>query len=239
MHEQVMSFRDYVKEYGLARAEGVLLRYLTEAYRALSRTVPDRHKTDAVLDLEEWLGAEVRQVDASLLEEWARLESGLPELPISPDDAAADGSVDITRNERALSVLIRNASFRLVQAMARRDAARFVEVLVELGPDPGGESDAELSDAKRRWTLRSVEDAFLKFFGAHEALGTDADARSATRVPIERLDGRWRVRQVLSDPEEDHDFALVLDVDLELCRSQGRLIMQLLGLDSIDSPLDA
>ena len=70
-----MTFTEYVSHYGLARSEGVVLRYLSDAYKALERTVPDDAKTDELLDLIEWLGELVRQVDSSLLDEWERLQN--------------------------------------------------------------------------------------------------------------------------------------------------------------------
>ena len=44
MYERAMTFAEYVGFYGLARSEGLVLRYLADAYRALRQTVPDgRH----------------------------------------------------------------------------------------------------------------------------------------------------------------------------------------------------
>jgi hypothetical protein len=39
--ERHMTFVEYVGFYGLARSEGLVLRYLADAYKALNRTVPD------------------------------------------------------------------------------------------------------------------------------------------------------------------------------------------------------
>ena len=54
--ERAMTFADYVQHYGLTRAEGTLLRYLSNAYKALVQTVPGGAKTDDLYDLTEWLG---------------------------------------------------------------------------------------------------------------------------------------------------------------------------------------
>ena len=48
MFEGFRSFSDYVQEYDLERAEGLLLRHLNSVYKVLSQTVPDGVKTDAV-----------------------------------------------------------------------------------------------------------------------------------------------------------------------------------------------
>src|SRR5262249_31107919 len=68
MLEHGMGFHEYVKEYGLARAEGLLLRYLSEAFKALVQNVPEDAKTDELYDLTDELGAIVRDVDSSLID---------------------------------------------------------------------------------------------------------------------------------------------------------------------------
>src|SRR3954471_15306427 len=70
MYESGRTFSEFVAYYGVARSEGLVLRYLSDAYRALRQTVPERVKTDELDDIIEWLGETVRQVDSSLLDEW-------------------------------------------------------------------------------------------------------------------------------------------------------------------------
>jgi superfamily II RNA helicase len=55
MFERGLTFSEYVSYYGLARSEGLVLRYLADAYRALRQTVPDEDKTPELEDLIEWL----------------------------------------------------------------------------------------------------------------------------------------------------------------------------------------
>ena len=85
--ERAMTFTEYVSHYGLQRSEGLVLRYLSDAYRAARQTIPDEAKTEELLDLIEWLGELVRQVDSSLLDEWEALAAGGG--PLSEQDAAA------------------------------------------------------------------------------------------------------------------------------------------------------
>ena len=73
MHERAMNFGEYVNHYGLKRSEGLLLRYLSDAYRALVQNVPAERRSAAVEELTDWLGGLVRCVDSSLLDEWERL----------------------------------------------------------------------------------------------------------------------------------------------------------------------
>ena len=75
MYERAMTFVEYVGFYGLARSEGLVLRYLADAYKALRQTVPEDARTEELTDLIEWLGELVRQVDSSLIDEWERLRN--------------------------------------------------------------------------------------------------------------------------------------------------------------------
>ncbi|HSF97207.1 MAG TPA: DUF3516 domain-containing protein, partial [Ornithinibacter sp.] len=73
MYERAMTFGEFVAHHKLFRAEGVVLRYLTDAYRALRSTVPTSARTEEVDDIVEWLGEVVRHTDSSLLDEWEAL----------------------------------------------------------------------------------------------------------------------------------------------------------------------
>ena len=75
MYERSMTFTEYIGFYGLSRSEGLVLRYLADAYKALRQTVPEDGKTEELIDLIEWLGELVRQVDSSLIDEWERLRN--------------------------------------------------------------------------------------------------------------------------------------------------------------------
>src|ERR671921_422083 len=100
MHERAMSFSELVSFYGLARSEGLVLRYLADAYKAMRRTVPEALKTEEVPHLTEWLGELVRQTDSSLLDEWERLSD-----PAAAAVVAVQGGEGppppVTANERA------------------------------------------------------------------------------------------------------------------------------------------
>ena len=123
MYERAMTFAEFVSAYQLARSEGLVLRYLTDAYRTLRQTVPAAHRSEQFDDLFEWLGETVRQTDSSLLDEWEALSDPdanerLEEL----EGLAAHGGTrparPITANERAFRVMVRNAMFRRVQLAA-------------------------------------------------------------------------------------------------------------------------
>src|SRR5699024_6702349 len=122
MYERAMNFVEYIGFYSLARSEGVLLRYLADVYDALRHSVPAEAKDEQLADLVEWLGAPVRTVDSSLLDEWEALrepgaDASGPEARPRPPEQDPDR---VTANERAFRVMVRNAMFRRVELAARQ-----------------------------------------------------------------------------------------------------------------------
>ena len=101
MYERALTFPEYVAFYGLSRSEGLVLRYLADAFKALRQTVPDEAKTEELTDLIEWLGEVVRQVDSSLLDEWERLRN-----PAAGPGERAETGRRVTSNIRAFRVLV-------------------------------------------------------------------------------------------------------------------------------------
>jgi len=205
MVERSMTFTEFVSHYGLSRTEGLVLRYLTDAYRALRQTVPDSARTEELHDLTEWLGELIRGVDSSLLDEWEQLQNP-SEFPVVP---SADEAVrPITANTRSFRVLVRNALFRRVQLAAR---GRWDE-LDELDPDVD-------------WA-GSLED----YFSEHDEIGTGPDARGPELFQVDQAPGVWRVRQVLADPAEDHDWAVRAEVDLAASDEAGEVVLAVTGV---------
>ena len=141
MYERFMDFNEYVREYDLGRAEGTLLRYLSDVYKALTQTVPAPLKTKEIDEIEVFLGAMVRAVDSSLLDEWERIRAGAVTGAIVSEAAgaaeAAAGEADVTRDERGFTVLVRNAMAQLLRALARKDwasAASMIETADDDAP---------------------------------------------------------------------------------------------------------
>ncbi|WP_250444487.1 RNA helicase [Actinotalea sp. C106] len=217
LHEHAMTFTEYVSYYGLERTEGVLLRYLADAYRALRQTVPAERRDEHLEDLVEWLGELVRGTDSSLLDEWERLSN-----PDAVDTAADDGGLaeeappSITTNRRAFRVLVRNALFRRVELAARE---RWTE-LGNLGDvDPDGE----------RWDTDRWHAALDPYFDEHDEIGVGPDARGPGLLMITERPGtdgeRWEVRQVLDDPARDRDWRIDAVVDLAASDERGEVAL--------------
>ncbi|WP_433824722.1 DEAD/DEAH box helicase [Actinoplanes sp. CA-015351] len=201
MYERAMTFTEYVSYYGLSRSEGLVLRYLADAFRALRQTVPEDARTEELTDLIEWLGELVRQVDSSLLDEWARLQNPGAEIAEVRID---DKPPAVTRNVRAFRVLVRNAMFRRVELAALR---RW---------DLLGEMDAESGWPAERW-----QKAIQEYYDEYDELGTGPSARGPAFLHIDQGAAVWTVRQVFEDPNGDHDWGIEATIDLEASDEAG------------------
>ncbi len=220
MYESAMGFTDFVRRYQLARSEGLVLRYLTDAYRTLRRTVTDDYRTPELDDLIEWLGETVRQTDSSLLDEWEALSD--PDHLARALRAAAEGTPpalrSISQQERAFTVMIRNAMFRRVELVARDD----LDGLMALERAAADRTDppAEVQVTRSVWD-QAIED----YYAEHDEVGLDADARGPDLLRIERSGRRWSVTQTLADPEGHHDWVIEAEVDLDLSDELGELAL--------------
>ncbi len=146
-----MTFAELVSHYGLARSEGLVLRYLADAYRALRQTVPAEARTEELEDLTEWLGELIRQVDSSLLDEWEQLTNPGAESDDQQVAFGADIPRPITANARAFKVMVRNAMFRRVELASRQ---RWDE-LAALGDGLDADDWADCSSCTSTSTTRS------------------------------------------------------------------------------------
>ena len=207
MFERSMSFGEYVSFYQLARSEGLVLRYLSDAFRAIRQTVPTEAKDEELLDIIEWLGELVRQVDSSLVDEWNELVDPSSHLPEDEAAVVPPPPPSVVTNRRAFTVLVRNELFRRVQLAAlERD-----DELAELDPDAA-------------WP-----EALDRYYAEHDDILTGPAARSPRLVTIDETDaaaGVWRVEQVIDDPAGDHDWRIRAEVDLRASAEEGAAVVR-------------
>ncbi|HET7385427.1 MAG TPA: DUF3516 domain-containing protein [Nocardioidaceae bacterium] len=222
MYERSMTFSEYVAFYGLARSEGLVLRYLSDTFKALRQTVPDSYRTEELTDLVEWLGEMVRQTDSSLLDEWERLTDPAAE-PVEATPSRVEEPRPVTANERAFTVLVRNAMFRRVE-LAALDRAEELGAL-DSGSPGGGTAGGEQRMGATRW--REALDAY---FAEHDWIDTGPDARGPAMLVIEREPRLWRVQQILGDPAGDHDWRIFAEVDLDASDEAGELVLRVTDL---------
>ena len=213
MLESAADFKGYIQKLGIARSEGILLRYLAEAFRSLDRTVPLEKRNDQLNDIISWLGFVVRSVDSSLVDEWAAAGED------SAFDAAPPSGADVVvADRRGMTLLVRNALFRRVSLAARERA------------DELGELDEAWGMGELRWR-RALE----AFFEAHEELLVDGDARSTAFFTIDESDELrpaaegghvWHVHQIFHDSDGDHDFGIMTDVDLDATQEESEAVFK-------------
>ncbi|WP_134768776.1 DEAD/DEAH box helicase [Nocardioides sp. 1609] len=238
LYEQGMSFTDFVSRYQLARSEGLVLRYLTDAYRALRQTVPEQHRTPDLEDLLEWLGETIRQTDSSLLDEWEALSDPDHAARAITENAPPSSPRPLSKQDRAFRVMVRNAMWRRVDLVARDDLDGLM-ALERAAAD-------RLDPAREVVMTRSAWDAAIEeYYAEHDRVGTDGDARSPELLAIEPATGvpagvevdddveeadlpavrLWRLRQTVADPEGHHDWVIDAVADLDASDELGELVL--------------
>lgn len=208
MYERYCSFGDYVREYGLQRSEGILLRQVNQTYRVLLQTVPDAAKTDGVLDVIGYLRAMLGRVDTSLLEEWESLVSGEvePGAEVEDDGPIAPKPFDPVQDPRGFIARVRAELHAIVRSLAQGDyeeAARGIRH----------------REGYPEWTAESLQEAMAPYFEDHEKILFDPRARAPSLSVVRKRDGNvYTAQQVLYDPAEDLDWMLdgevVVDADM-------------------------
>ena len=220
MLEGANDFKGYIQKLNIARSEGILLRYLAEAFRSLDRTVPVAKRNEQLEDIISWLGFMVRSVDSSLVDEWEA--AGDPAaLDVAPPSAANR----VVADRRGVTLLVRNALIRRV-TLAARDHY-----------DQLGELDADFGMTATRW-----ERALDAYYEQHEEILTDADARSSAMLSIDEADEQaahvWHVHQIFADEDGDHDFGIKADLDLDATQEEGEAVFKNYRVGFIEDLLD-
>lgn len=208
-YETGATFSEFVSRYKLMRSEGIVLRYLSDAYQALRRTLPVELRTEELEDVIEWLGVLVRGVDSSLLDEWEALTN-----PDDTEDAASEVRPDSPRSlsaqTKVLTQMVRAAMWRRVEDFAFERE----EQLGELDGESGWNAD--------RWG-----EAMDDFYDAHDHVVIEDYARKSQYLRLEQESKRWLVTQTIVDPEGDNDFVMQATVDLEQTDEDGELALTL------------
>lgn len=225
MFERYLSFADYVREYGLERSEGLLLRHLSQTWKVLSQTVPDQAKTGPVVEMESYFQELIRGVDSSLLEEWERIrnpghvEADVTEKPSRPE------SFDITRDRESFKRLVRASFLGFLQDAAAQDWEAATE---RLGRSAISDPVAALAEVRR------IEKAFLAYFELHGRFRLDPEGRSAKHSHFDESDNTdWRVAHVLVDRDGNGDWEACFRVSLPDSRSEARAVIYFEGVTPI------
>lgn len=217
MVENFIDFPGYIHLYDLERMEGVLLRHVSSVHKVLAQTVPPNFKNEDVLEIEDWLAGLLRGTDSSLLDEWERLKDPNWKPVEEPDPATKPPEVvDITRNKREFTALIRQEIFHFLRALA------------------AGNYDAA-SAMVPPWTAESLQEPMDEYYASHERITLDPEARNHkhTYVTPEPETGLWKVQQVLVDPDKLNDWQIEFSVDLSVAREEGKVKLALVRIAAV------
>ncbi len=213
IYERYCSFGDYIREYGLERAEGVLLRYVSDVYRVLSQTIPDILKNDAVDEMILFFETMLKTTDSSLVSEWKRLsdlQEGVEGAPIAETPALPSQT---PLDAKCITILIRNTVFQFLKALAARD----YETLLAL-----------LTEGDEKWMAEKFEACLAVYYQDHSHIALGPDARSPKNTRITGL-GTEKITAelMLTDPDQHNDWHAVFEVRLALSEEEPKLILVL------------
>ena len=229
MFEQFRSFADYIKDYELQRAEGVLLRHLSRVHKVLTQTVPDAAKNDAVREMEIYLATMIRQIDSSLLDEWERMRDPKYQAVATTAEVrppgAEEAAADITRDVKAFTASIRVRIFTFLRALANGDFEQALATLTS-SDQSGGEP----------WTAERFREALENFHREHKYICLDPNARNLRNTYVTPSEDKrlWRVQQMLIDPDELNDWVAEFDVDLNESRATGNPVIRLVRMGGLN-----
>jgi hypothetical protein len=226
MFETYSSFADYVRSYDLERAEGLLLRHVNGVFKVLAQTVPETAKNDIIDEMEVYLGAMIRQVDSSLIDEWEKMRNpswqAADAAEVQPPGADAAGK-DLTRDAKKFTALIRARIFSFISALVKRDFEAALE-----GIEATGDSDIS-------WTPALLGQTLEAYLSEHSAIRLDPDARNIRHTYVTPLPDKkaWLVQQMLIDLDDRNDWVLEFEADLAKSRSLGEPVLRLIKFGSL------
>ena len=195
MVSHFVSFPDYIRDMGLQRSEGVLLRYLTTAYKTLTQTIPVTYRTEELDDVLAYLRSTLERVDSSLLTEWQQIQR----RAVVTEGVESVPSVDISSDQRAFTARVRTELHILVRCLAVEDYEEASSVIHATTP----------------WSPDEFVDAIEPFIQAHGSVRFDAAARLAHHTRIDKVGAhQWRVSQNLLDENDEGSWSINGMVDL-------------------------
>ena len=211
MVETASDFTGYIARYNIARSEGTLLRYLSDAYRALARTVPQEKRDEQLDDIISWLRVVVRSIDSSLVDEWEHAGTDTDASEAATNLAAPGAKQAVVEDRRGLTVLVRNAMFRRVQLM---DLDK---------PDELGALDKDWGYGVHEW-----EDTLDDYYDEHEYVNMTrrhAAANCSSSTKARRTASTpGRCGRSSTIPMATNDWAITGTVDLDATQSSGEVV---------------
>nr|WP_320133446.1 DUF3516 domain-containing protein [uncultured Holophaga sp.] len=220
MFETYRTFSDYVRDYELQRGEGLLLRHLNSVYKVVAQTVPESAKTDEVREMELYLGAMIRQVDSSLLDEWEKMQDAGYEAPERQEERPPEALRDVTKDRKGFLAAIRDRIFTFLRLLSANSLDEALELLQELG------------DASA-WSTEHLRAALEAYRREHQGPRLDPEGRNLRHTYTKEEESSLLVQQMLVDQEEANDWVAEWRVDLASSRQAQRPVMALERLEAL------
>ncbi len=203
IYEKCMSFSDYVSDLGVARSEGVLLRYLSQAYKAASQSVPKSYWTIEFEDILTFILTVIERTDTSLLDEWEKMMSGDRDfVPHVRPEVETDKprTIDLSKDFKKLSARVRGELYMLQRSLSSRN---YEQAETEVFQDP--------SDP---WTKERFAQAMEPYFEQYRTIDLSPKTRTTDRTFIKETKARFfEVVQKIADPNGDDEFAIFGYID--------------------------
>lgn len=189
MIENAMTFTELISRYDVGRSEGVILRYLSDAYRMMRQVIPEEIMTEELESMISWLADLIRSVDSSLLDEWEAMMNG-EELAEAESAASAvglerafgadeSGVVAFTANRHAFRNGVRRALFNFVELMSRDDVDG-----LERASAQAANADGLFAEAAP-WTGDDWDHALERYWAEHDWIDINQGARSQALCALE------------------------------------------------------
>lgn len=212
MFENFSTFSGYIKQYGLQRSEAILLRHINGVYKVLSQTVPSAFKTEAIEEMEGYLGEMIHRIDSSLLEEWERLRN--PEFKAEETQEEAFREADITADRKRFQSLCRARIFEFLTLVSRSQSDQALELLA----DDLEEGKLLADEAGVPWTEKRLSQIMAEYSETHGSFRLDAEGRSPKNTLATEAGGILNLEQMLRDREDLNDWSFRFSVPLEASR---------------------
>lgn len=185
--EKGATFNEYVLDLGLARSEGILLRYISQVYKTLMQTVPIKYKNDNLIDLIAFYKTMLIKVDTSLIDEW---ESLFNEKESESKKENKEVLEKLTKKE--ILARLRSELYYLVQLLSLKKYEEFILCLAN----------------KDEWNVEKIEDIMSTYYQEHREIIKDPRAKNAflTRLTAQ---GEYEYifnHTLLDDNEENNWF---------------------------------
>ena len=189
MIENAMTFTELISRYDVGRSEGVILRYLSDAYRMMRQVIPEEIMTEELESMISWLADLIRSVDSSLLDEWEAMMNGEELVEAEGVSSAVgaerafgadeSGAIAFTANLHAFRNAVRRALFTFVELMSRDDVDGLERATAQATDANGFFAEAA------PWTVDDWDHALERYWAEHDWIDINQSARSQALCALE------------------------------------------------------